>query len=33
MHLNHRYHLAAFPMSSPETTVQVDLVLSWVKDK
>jgi hypothetical protein len=31
MHLNHRYHLAAFPMPSPKTIVQVDLVLSWVK--
>jgi hypothetical protein len=31
MHLNQRYHLAAFSMPSPETTVQVDFVLSWVK--
>lgn len=31
MHLNHPYHLAAFFRPSPETIVQVDLVLSWVK--
>jgi hypothetical protein len=33
MHLNQRYRLAAFPVSSPETAVQVDLVLSWIKGK